>query len=61
MNAAQIAQLAIILAPIVKDIAVEGGKVIATMRDNITADDLNTALENSKSATWPALDFQAEG
>lgn len=57
MNAAAIAQLAIILAPIVKDIAVEGGKIIATYRDNLTQEDLNQALELSKSAAWPALDF----
>lgn len=56
MNAAQIAQLAIILAPIVKDIAVEGNKIIATYRENLTQDDLNKALELSKSA-WPELDF----
>lgn len=59
MTAAEIAKLAIILAPIIKDLAVEGGKVIATFRDSITADDLNTALENSKSTSWPELDFKA--
>lgn len=57
MNAAQIAQLAIILAPIVKDIAVEGTKIIATYRDNLTQDDLNKALGLSKSSAWPELDF----
>lgn len=61
MTAIEIAKLAIILAPIVKDIAVEGGKIIATYRDNISADDLNTALELSKSTSWPELDFKAEG
>jgi len=59
MTAAEIAQLAIILAPIVKDIAVEGAKTIATFRDNISQDDLNQALELAKSATWPDLDFKA--
>jgi len=58
LNPAAIAQLLIILAPIAKDVAVEGGKLIATMRDNISQDDLNTALELSKSAAWPALDFK---
>ncbi len=57
MNAEQIAQLAIILAPIAKDIAVEGVKLIATFRENISQDDLNQALELSKSATWPQLTF----
>ncbi|MDA8428922.1 MAG: hypothetical protein M0T70_06665 [Geobacteraceae bacterium] len=57
MNAAQLAQLAIILAPIVKDIAVEGSKIIATFRDNLSQEDLNKALELSKSAAWPELTF----
>ena len=57
MTAAQIAQLAIILAPIVKDLAVEGSKLVATFRDNISQDDLNKALMASKSATWPQLSF----
>lgn len=58
MNAAQIAQLVIILAPIAKDIAVEGSKIVATMRDDISQDELNLALELSKSVSWPALDFK---
>lgn len=57
MNPAQIAQLAIILAPIAKDIVVEGSKIVATYRDNLTQDQINHALELSKSATWPTLDF----
>lgn len=60
LTAAQIAQLAIILAPLAKDLAIEGGKIIATYRDNLTQDDINQALELSKSATWPALDFGLE-
>ena len=60
MNAAQIAQLAIILAPLVKDIAVEGSKIIATYRDNISQDELNTALGLSRSASWPELDFKQQ-
>ena len=57
MKAADIAQLVIILAPIVKDLAIEGNKVVATMRQDISQDDLNKALEASKSAAWPDLDF----
>jgi len=57
MNAAQIAQLAIVLAPIAKDICVEGAKLIATFRDEISQEDLDKALELSKSAGWPELDF----
>jgi len=57
MNPAMIAQLAIILAPIAKDIAVEGGKIIANFRDNLSQADLDKALELSRSTTWPALTF----
>ncbi len=57
MNAAQIAQLAIILAPIARDIIVEGSKVIATYREDVTQEQINQALELSKSVTWPDLDF----
>jgi hypothetical protein len=59
MTAQQIAQLAIILAPIMQDLAVEGSKVIVTMREDITQDRLNQALELAKSANWPQLDFTA--
>lgn len=59
MSPETIARLAIILAPLVENIAVEGGKMIATFRANLTQDDLNKALELSKSATWPELDFKA--
>ncbi|MDD5106059.1 MAG: hypothetical protein PHC49_10630 [Desulfuromonadaceae bacterium] len=58
MNAAQIAQLAIILAPIAKDIIVEGNKIITTYRENLTQEQINKSLELSKSATWPELDFK---
>lgn len=58
MSAAQIAQLAIILAPIVKDLAVEGGRIVATFRSDLSQTDLDKALELSKSATWPELDFR---
>ena len=57
MSPAQIAQLAIILAPLVKDLAVEGSKLIATFRSDLTQEDLDKALELSKSATWPVLTF----
>ena len=59
MNAAQIAQLAIILAPLMKDIAVEGSKIIATYRSDLSQDNINQALELSKSTSWPKLDFSA--
>ncbi len=61
MSPAQIAQLAIILAPLVKDLVVEGGKLIATFRDDLSQDDLNKALELSKSASWPELTFGLHG
>lgn len=61
MNAAQIAQLAIILAPLVNDIVVEGGKIIATYRQDLTQDQINQALELSKSTNWPELDFGKNG
>lgn len=57
MTPAQIAQLAIILAPIARDIAVEGSKIIATFRDDLTQDQIRKSIELSKSATWPELDF----
>jgi hypothetical protein len=60
VTAAEIAQLAIILAPIASNLAVEGGKVIATYRENIAQEQLNTAIELSRSATWPELDFTSK-
>jgi hypothetical protein len=53
-----IAQLAIILSPIVKEFWVEGNKVFATFKENLTQDDINKALELSKSTTWPELTFK---
>jgi len=57
VNPLMIAQLAVILAPLVTNLVVEGGKMVATFRDNISQDDLNKALELSKSANFPELDF----
>lgn len=57
MSPAIIAQLLIVLAPLIKDAVVEGGKLITTFRDDISQEDLNKALELSKSATWPELTF----
>lgn len=54
---AQFAQLAIVLAPIAKEVVHEGGKIVATYRSDMTQDHINQSLELSKSATWPALDF----
>lgn len=58
MSGAEIAQLAIILAPIAKDIAVEGSKLFATFREDMTEEQMTKSLELSKSASWPALDFK---
>lgn len=59
MSPLMIAQLAVILAPLARDIVVEGGKLIATFRDDISQEDLNKALELSKSSAWPELTFTA--
>ena len=61
MSPAQIAQLAIILAPLVQDLVVEGTKLVATFKSDLTQEDLNKALELSKSATWPELTFGLHG
>uniref|UniRef100_C6E6S0 Uncharacterized protein n=1 Tax=Geobacter sp. (strain M21) TaxID=443144 RepID=C6E6S0_GEOSM len=61
MTGEQAAQLAVILAPIAQSVVIEGTKVIATMRENITQENLNQALEASKSTSWPELDFKAPG
>lgn len=58
MSAAAIAQLIIILAPLVKDVAIEGSKIAATFRENLTQDDINQALERSKSNSWQELTFK---
>ena len=58
MSPALIAQLLIVLAPLIKDAVVEGGKLVTTFRDDITQEDLNKALEMSKSNTWLELDFK---
>ena len=57
MSPALIAQLLIVLAPLIKDAVVEGGKLITTFREDITQEDISKALEASKSATWPELTF----
>ena len=57
MNPAQIAQMAIILAPLAQDIIVEGGKVMATFNQTISDKDLARAIFLSKSTNWPELDF----
>ncbi len=58
MSPAVIAQLIIMLAPLLKDAVIEGGKLITTFREDITQEDLNKALELSKSAAWPDLAFK---
>ena len=57
MSPAAIAQLIIILAPLAKDIAIEGSKVVATFRADLTQDEINKALEQSRSNAWPELTF----
>lgn len=57
MNPAQIAQLAIILAPLMQSMVVEGGKIIANIKADLSQKDINDALELSRSANWPTLDF----
>jgi hypothetical protein len=61
MTPGAIAQLVIVLAPLLKDAVVEGEKLITTFRDDLSADDLRTALQASCSATWPELDFSPRG
>jgi hypothetical protein len=58
VSPAAIAQLFIILAPLAKDVWVEGTKIAATFRDDLTQEDINKVLEQSKSVSWPALDFK---
>ena len=57
MNAAQIAQLAIVLAPIANSIVVEGSKIIANYRADLTQEHIDQALALSRSANWPELTF----
>jgi len=58
MSAAEITQMFIILAPLVKDAIVEGGKIVATFREDITQEQLIRSLELSRSTTWPELSFK---
>lgn len=57
MSAAQIAQLTIILAPLMQSMVIEGGKIIANIKADLSQKEIDKALELSKSASWPALDF----
>lgn len=57
MTPGAICQLLIVLAPILKSGVVEGGKLVATFRDDLSADQLRTSLQASCSASWPELDF----
>ena len=57
MTPGAVAQLAIILAPLLKEAVVEGGKLIATFREDLSAEDQRKALQASLSATWPELTF----
>jgi hypothetical protein len=57
VSAAQIAQLAIILAPIAQNIVVEGSKIVASFREDLKQEQIEKALELSRSANWPELTF----
>ncbi len=61
MNAAEIATLAQILAPIAKEVIVEGIKITAVMKEEMTEEQMLQSLELSKSANWPELTFKPEG
>lgn len=61
MTPLAIAQFLITIAPLVQSAVVEGGKVIATFKDNLSQEDLAKALELSKSANWPELSFTPAG
>lgn len=57
MTAREIAQLAIVLAPVAKEIIIEGGKLVAAFKDQLSPEDMTAALELSKSDHWPKIDF----
>lgn len=57
MTPGAMAQLLIILAPLLKEGMIEGGKLITTFRTDLSSEELRTALQASCSATWPELDF----
>lgn len=64
MSGAELAQLAIILAPIAQEIYTEGSKMIITYKGKLEQADIDKSLELSRSATWPELGFgldQASG
>jgi len=60
VTGAEIATLAQILAPIAKEIIVEGIKITATFKADLTEEQMLQSLELSKSASWPQLDFKPE-
>lgn len=61
MTAADIATLTQILAPIAREIIVEGIKITATFKEDLTEEQMLKSLELSKSANWPELTFKPEG
>lgn len=50
-------QLIAALAPVAEEVVLRGASIVATFRADITADKLAEALQASKSANWPVLDF----
>jgi hypothetical protein len=57
MSGAELAQLAIILAPIAQEIYTEGSKMIITYKQKLDQSEIDKSLELSRSANWPQLDF----
>lgn len=56
MNPATL-QLVAALIPVAEEVIIRGVNVVATFKADITADKLADALQQSKSANWPKLDF----
>ena len=57
MTGAMIAELILTLGPVVSQIVLDGTKIVATMRSDMTVDEMIAALQASKSANWPKLTF----
>jgi hypothetical protein len=57
VTAEEIARLAIIVAPLVQELVIDGVKIAMTFKQKMTDEDMTKALELSKSANWPKLAF----
>lgn len=60
MNGQEIAALIQVLAPIATEVIIDGAKVVATIRADMSIAQLQQSLELSKSANWPKLTFGQE-